>query len=301
MPAFMRAFLREHSPVSAVLALLASLVWGTSDFVGGRVSRRVRPLVVVGLAHAIALATLLVVAGLSNGFAAGTGYLPWAIAAGAVGLIGLVAFYAALSTGTMGIVAPIAGTGAVVPVVVGLAAGETPSALELVGIAVAVLGVVLASGPELRGGTGTRPLALALVAAVAFGVVYVLIDKGSAHSVLMTLLLMRASSVTIVALLAVAYLLRRSSSGAARVRTPGLPGARELPMIAFVGWTDAGANGLYGLATRHGLVSVTSVLASLYPAVTVVLARVVEGERMRRIQDAGVVFALCGVVLIAAG
>jgi drug/metabolite transporter (DMT)-like permease len=76
---------------------------------------------------------------------------------------------------------------------------------------------------------------------------------------------------------------------------------RDVPAIAVVGWTDAGANGLYGAATRHGLVSVTAVLASLYPAVTVVLARALEGERMRRIQDIGVGLAMCGVVMLAAG
>jgi drug/metabolite transporter (DMT)-like permease len=290
----------------ALLALLASLVWGTSDFVGGVVSRRVRPLVVVGLAHLVALATLLVVAAAVGAFSAGAGYLPWALAAGAVGFVGLVAFYGALSTGTMGIVAPIAGTGAVVPVIVGLIGGDSPTALQLAGIGAAVAGVVLASGPELSGsGTGgRRPLLLALVAALAFGLVFVLIDRGSAHSVLMTLLLMRATSVLIVSCLAAAYLVRRRglrASGLGTTRLPALPAARDMAIIGFVGWTDAGANGLYGLASRHGLVSVVSVLASLYPAVTVVLARVLDDERMRRIQVAGVVLALCGVVLLAAG
>ncbi len=307
--------------MTAVLALLASLVWGTSDFMGGVVSRRVRPLVVVAIAHAIALASLLVVAAVAGSFSAKLGYLPWAVAAGAVGLISLVAFYGALSTGTMGIVAPIAGTGAVVPVVVGLLSGESPSGWQIAGIAAAVGGVVLASGPELTGrggpdGGGSRPLVLAVVAAVGFGTVFVLIDRAAKHNVVMTLVAMRVTSVSIVAMLGLGYLLRR------RVRTaPGpadtvpvdtvpidiVPCGREwgvhwkqLPVIAIVGWTDAGANGLYGAAARHGLVSVTAVLASLYPAVTVLLARFVEGERMRPIQNIGVGLAMCGVVLLAA-
>jgi drug/metabolite transporter (DMT)-like permease len=284
--------------VTAVLALLASLVWGCSEFVGGLVSRRVRPLVVVGIAHVIGLVTLLVIAAATGEFSAGLGYLPWAIAAGGSGLIGLVAFYRALSTGTMGIVAPIAGTGAVVPVAVGLATGDSPSAFQLAGIAVACVGVVLASGPEISGGdpAGRRPLLLAVVAAIGFGLVYVFIDGGSRHSVVMTLVLMRATSVALVLcvgffLLAKGFQLRKTTT----------PSRRELAAIGFVGLTDLGANGLYGLATRHGLVSVVSVLASLYPAVTVLLARVIEQERMRRIQGIGVLFALFGVVLLGAG
>jgi drug/metabolite transporter (DMT)-like permease len=282
--------------VTAVLALLASLVWGCSDFVGGLVSRRVRPLVVVGIAHVIGLLALMVIAALTGEFGAGRGYLPWAIAAGASGLVGLVAFYRALSTGTMGIVAPIAGTGAVVPVAVGLATGDSPSALQLAGIAVACVGVVLASGPEISGGdpAGRRPLMLALIAAVGFGLVYVFIDGGSRHSVVMTLVLMRATSVTLVLCVGIALLLKGF-----RPRRASAPSRSDIVVIGFVGLTDLGANGLYGLATRHGLVSVVAVLASLYPAVTVVLARVVEDERMRRVQGAGVLLALCGVVLLA--
>lgn len=290
--------------MTALLALLASLAWGTSDFMGGVVSRRVRPLVVVAVAQLIAALTMVVVAAATHSFGVPLGYLPWAAAAGAVGLVALVAFYGALSTGTMGIVAPIAGTGAVVPVIFGLASGESPTGLQIAGIAAAVGGVVLASGPELSGrggrnGGGSRPLVLALVAAVGFGFVFVLIHKGATHNVVMTLLTMRATSVSIVGLLGIGYLLRRRRASAP-TRHGGLR-RRDFPVIAIVGWTDLGANGLYGYASRHGLVSVTAVLASLYPAVTVLLARFIEGERMRRIQDIGVGLAMCGVVLLAAG
>ena len=290
--------------VTALLALLASLVWGTSDFMGGVVSRRVRPLIVVALAHVIAALTMVVVATATHSFGVPIGYLPWAVAAGAVGLVSLVAFYSALSTGTMGIVAPIAGTGAVVPVIVGLASGESPSGLQIAGIAAAVGGVILASGPEISGrggpdGGGTRPLVLALVAAIGFGFVFVLIERASRRNVVMTLLTMRVTSVSIVALLGIGYLARRRGLAPAEPRYGGMR-RREVPLIAIVGWTDLGANGLYGYASRHGLVSVTAVLASLYPAVTVLLARFIEGERMRRIQDIGVGLAMCGVVLLAA-
>lgn len=290
--------------MTAVLALLASVVWGSSDFVGGLVSRRVRPLVVVGFAHLITVATLIVIAAATGELSSGTGYLVWAVAAGAVGLVGLLSYYAALSTGTMGIVAPIAGAGAIVPVVIGLIGGDTPSGWQFAGIAAALGGVVLASGPELSGGGagGRRPLVLAAIAAVAFGLVFTLIDKGAQHSVLMTLLAMRVVSVAIVASLAGRAATRRLPQQRVGAQFAAIwPGWALVGVIGLVGWSDAGANGLYGLASRHGLVSVVAVLASLYPAVTVLLARIFDDERMRRIQSVGVVLALCGVVMLAAG
>lgn len=287
--------------MSAVLALLASLVWGTSDFTGGLVSKRVRPLVVVGFAHLSTLVVLLVIALAGGQFGGRLGYLPWAIAGGVVGLIGLVAFYTALSTGSMGIVAPIAGTGAIVPVIVGLVGGDAPGVLQIIGMVVAIGGVVLASGPELRATSesgGIRPLLLACVAALGFGSVFVCIERGSRYSVLMTLTFQRITSVIVVGLIGLGYYLANRRRSHPRL----LPTSRkQFAAIVFVGWTDAGANGLYGQASRHGLVSITAVLASLYPAVTVVLARVIEGERTKRIQDVGVGLALGGIVLLAVG
>ena len=138
-----------------------------------------------------------------------------------------------------------------------------------------------------------------LAVTAVLGGVFVLIDKGSSHNVLMTLLTMRVTSVFIVGCFGIGYLVRRRRTGI--VGSFARPRWRDAPAIVVIGWTDAGANGLYGAATRHGLVSVTSVLASLYPVVTVLLARFLEGERMRRIQNIGVALAMCGVVLLAAG
>ena len=282
--------------MAALFALMASLIWGSSDFVGGVVSRRLRPLLVVGLAHGTAVLALVVVAAATTSFRAPLGYLPWAIAAGVVGAGGLTCFYQALATGTMGVVAPIASTGAILPVVVGLARGEAPSTFQLAGIGVAVIGVMLASGPELSGGAtgGRRSLALAGASALSFGTVLICLGEGSGHNVVMTLLTMRVASFAVVSTLVAASLLRRRP-GAQR------PDLRDLGIAAFIGWTDAAANGMYGIATRHGLVSVVAVLASLYPAVTVLLARIVHDERLRGVQAAGVACTLCGVVLLAAG
>jgi drug/metabolite transporter (DMT)-like permease len=191
----------------------------------------------------------------------------------------------------MGVVSPIAALGVVVPVVVGLARGERPAVLQLVGILVAVAGVVLASGPELSGRAGARPLVLAAVAAVGFGLALLFIAEGSRTSTVMTLVTMRATSVTLMAV-ALAVLARRTAVG--------VP-ARLVPVLVLVGLADVAANLTFGLASTRGLVSVVAVLGSLYPVVTVLLALVLHGERLAPVQVVGVAGALGGVTMIAAG
>jgi drug/metabolite transporter (DMT)-like permease len=176
-------------------------------------------------------------------------------------------------------------------VVVGLAQGDRPSALQAAGIGVAIVGIILASGPELRrdvdGLSAARPLWLAGLAAVGFGVVFVALDHGAKHNTLMTLVVMRATAIVFMVVIAL------FTSTSLRV------GAADLPMLFVVGGFDVGANVTFAYATRHGLLSLVSVLSSLYPAVTVVLARMVHAERLARLQLAGVIAALGGVVLIA--
>lgn len=289
--------------MSAALALLSSVLWGAADFLGGTVSRRFHPLAVVGGSQAFGLLGLLVVAASVGELNAGLGYLPWGIAGGLVGLVALASFYTALAAGTMGVVAPVAALGVVVPVVIGVGTGESPSTGQLFGIAVAVVGVVLAAGPQLGGGaapavrsgsSGRRsrrpsPLVLAGVAALGFGLVLVFVAAGSRHSAVMTLLAMRVASVSTLTVLAL------------RLRTVGGLRRGEIGVLVAIGAGDTLANAAYAVATHSGLVSVTAVLASLYPAVTVLLARGVHGERMRRVQNTGVVVTLAGVALIAAG
>ena len=142
--------------MSAALALLASLLWGTADFLGGTASRRLPTASVLGVSQLVALLGLVPLAALLGGYSADGRLLLLAALAGAAGVTALGAFYRALAVGTMGVVAPVAALGAVVPVAAGLVAGESPSGLQAAGIAVAVLGVVLASGPELRGARGGR-------------------------------------------------------------------------------------------------------------------------------------------------
>ena len=281
--------------MSPLLALLSSLLWGVSDFLGGTASRRLPVQTVLGISQLTALVLLVVLAALTGAFDAPTGYVLPAAAAGATGVVALGMFYRALSIGTMGVVAPVAALGVAVPVVVGVLRGEHPSTLQAVGIGVAVVGVVLASGPELsgEGGGGALALVLALGAALGFGAVLVLVAQASdgddSGAVVMTLITMRVTSVALIGLAVVAQRRRLDLR-----RT-------DLPVLGVTGAGDAGANALYAVASRSALVSVTAVLASLYPVVTALLAYRLHGERLRRVQVAGVGVTLAGVALLAGG
>ncbi len=278
--------------VSVLLALLSSLLWGASDFLGGTASRRLPAAVVLGGSQGIALVGLLPVVLLFGN----RPDHPWAgVAAGLAGMIGLGAFYAALASGKMGVVAPLAALGALLPVVVGIARGESPSTLQVLGIVAAIVGVVLASGPELSGGASPKPLVLASVAAVGFGLVAVLLaagSKGPPGAVLITLLVMRVTSV---GLLTLGFLVARTRGFRAGVAR------RDLVLLTAIGLGDVGANAAYAVASRSGLLSVVSVLASLYPVVTILLARQLQDERLRPIQVLGAFGTLVGVALLAAG
>ena len=187
----------------------------------------------------------------------------------------------------MGVVAPIAALGVVVPVTLGVATGDQPSQWAWVGMLVAVVGVTLASGPELSGEVGARPVLLAAVAAVGFGFALFCLDRGARESTILTLWGMRMTSVTVLVVVALA------------LRTAGDVTAREVPALLAIGCGDLAANFLFGLASSRGQVSIAAVLGSLYPVVTVILARVVIGERLKRVQQVGVVLAVVGAAVIA--
>ena len=274
----------------ALLALVSSVFWGTSDFFAGLKSRTISPPAVVAITQGFALIALSVILLFRN-----TGFSPdftgngpwWAIAAGAAGALGLVCFYTALASGTMGVVAPISSLGALVPVFLGLLTGEHPSVTAWAGMAVAVTGAALASGPELTGAVPPRPVLLAAVAAACFGTALYCLDRGARYSLLETLWGMRATSVV---LFLIAGLVARSVGGTR---------ARDLPALAVIGLGDVTANGLFAFSSSQGMVSVASVLGSLYPVATLFWARLLLGERLRRVQSIGVALTLVGVVAIA--
>jgi drug/metabolite transporter (DMT)-like permease len=281
--------------LAAVLALTSSIAWGAADFLGGLQSRRHALLAVLVVSQSVALA-ILVVAVLAGAptehDAAATA---WAAGVGALGILGLVAFYRALSIGTMSVVAPISATGVAIPVLVGLVSGERPGPLQVAGIVLACAGVILAAREAPAADAATRrsdrtAIGLALIAAVGFGSFFAGMDRAEeTGDVAWVLLCARVVDVVLL-------------GAAAAVFRPQVPRAGSvLGLIAAIGALDLLANLLFVLAAGRGLLSVVGVLGSLYPAVTVILARFVLHERLTRTQNAGVLVTLAGVVALAAG
>jgi len=273
-------------------ALAASACWGTADFVGGLKSRRLPTLSVLLTIETAGLLAAVVVELATREPFPSTRAAVDAILAGTAGIFALGAFYRALAIGTMSIVAPISATGVALPVIVGLATGDRLHAVVGTGLAVTVVGVMLASRDvhedDAAARTGRLSIVLALVAALGFGSYFVGADVAADESVLWTVLLGRAAAIPVVGALAWAQ----------RV---GVPPRADLGQLALVGLVDLGATALYALANTHGALSIVSVVGSLYPVTTVLLARTVLQERIRPVQAAGVATALTGVAMIAAG
>jgi drug/metabolite transporter (DMT)-like permease len=274
------------------LALAASLSWGVGDFLAGLSSRRLQVLTVLVVSQAAGLASLAVIVAVRGSGPPEARYLVYAALAGIAGAVGLAALYRGLAVGSMSVVAPISATAAVIPVVAGVIEGERPSPVQGAGIALALGGVVLASRERRSDGRGrgvAEGVGLALVAAVGFGLLLVALGAASDADALWGTFAMRTTSFTLLAL-------------AALVARPRLSLARDsLPVLALIGVLDAAGNALFALATTESLLSVAAVLAQLYPVVTVLLARVILGERISRPQQAGVGAAFAGIALITAG
>ncbi|MFI1034324.1 EamA family transporter [Streptomyces sp. NPDC020951] len=285
--------------MTALFALATSLLWGLADFGGGLLTRRTPALTVVVVSQSIAAAVLGVIVVATGGWSEAGPRLWFAVAAGLVGPVALFSFYKALALGPMGVVSPLATLSVAVPVSVGLVLGERPGLVQVAGIAVAVVGVVLAGGPQLRGAPVQRQaVLLTLVSALGFGTVFVLITEASTTVTGLFLALF------------VQRVLNVATGGAAlyvavRRGAPALPegGLAWASLLAFglVGLADVAANGTYAVAAQHGPVTVAAVLASLYPVVTAVAARGFLRERIRAIQAAGAGLALVGTLLLATG
>ncbi|MGC0209479.1 EamA family transporter [Streptomyces levis] len=285
--------------MTALFALATSVLWGLADFGGGLLTRRTPALTVVVVSQSIAVAVLGVVVVATGGWSEAGPQLWFAVAAGLVGPVAMLAFYKALALGPMGVVSPLGSIGVAVPVGVGLVLGERPGLLQFVGILVAVAGVCLAGGPQFRGAPVQRQaIALTLLAAFGFGAVMALIAEASTTltGLFLALFVQRVTNVAAGGL-ALYVSVRR---GAPALPADGFPW-RTLPALAFVGLADVAANGTYSVAAQQGPVTVAAVLASLYPVVTAVAARGFLRERLRAIQAAGAGLALVGTVLLASG
>jgi drug/metabolite transporter (DMT)-like permease len=273
------------------LGLASSVAWGVSDFLGGMQSRRLSALTVLLVSQPVGLVLALAVALAAGGDALSGSDAAIATGSGAVVVMALGAFYRAMALGSVSVVATIGALGVLVPVVAGLAQGDRPAAIQAAGAAAGIVGVVLVArepDPEWRT-AGRASVGLAALAALGFGTFFLGLDAAAGEQPAWTIVAARSGGVA--ALLIAAALVR-----------PDMRIERSfLPILATIGCFDVLANSLFAVATNHGLLSLVAVAGSLYSAVTVLLARVVLGERLAPPQRAGVVVALVGVALIAAG
>jgi drug/metabolite transporter (DMT)-like permease len=272
---------------SIALALGASLTWGFADFFGplkGRTLGALRVLVYVQLGGLVVIALIVAIRGKGPADLAALFAVPAAIS----GTLGLYAYYRGMAVGAMSIVAPIAGISAAVPVIFGIATGDRPSLWQWLGIAAALGGVFLASREPGPGSRVAAGVGLALLAAIGFGGYFPPMHEAGHADFWWASLFFRMTSASVI-LAAVA--IRRPSLAVEPI---------QVPVLALIGIGDMLGNLLFAAASTSGLVSITSVLASLYPIVTVVLARLVLKERVARSQEAGIALTLAGVALISA-
>lgn len=278
-----------------VLALLSAAIYGAADFIGGLASRRAPTTAIVAVSQAAGMVLLVIALPLLPSAAPSRPDLAWGAVAGVAGGVGVALLYRALAVGTMALVAPVTAVCAVtIPVAVGLLTGERPGGITLAGIGLALVSIVLVSqSPDAdrvdtpRASRAGLPIAFA--SGVAIGLFFLALARTASGAGLWPLVAARAAS----ALLFVAAAL------GARV-------SLALPR-AVAGWAigagalDMAANALYLIAARQGPLSVVVTLASLYPASTVVLARLCLGERLSRVQGVGILCALAAVLMIVGG
>lgn len=277
------------------LALSCSVFWGLADFLGGLKSRTFPVAVVLGAMYLSSLTVMAIFSGVRGVGPPETSAVAASLGAGLVGILGLTAFYRALAIGTMSIVAPIAATGVALPVLVGIATGDRPGVLRSIGLAAAVVGIVLASREDDGGPVDAeqqrQSAVLAVLAGLGFGSYFVLANIGSDGDIAWALLLSRVAAAPFVVGFALVALRR----GGRR------PRGWEIWTLMGIGMLDLVANLAFNYATTIGELSTVAVGSSLYPVMTVFMAAFVLGERIRGIQRIGVAVALVAVIMISAG
>ena len=279
----------------AIFALAAAVLYGTADFLGGAASRRTSALAALSVTAPVGL-SVAVIAALAAGEPIRLAGSWWGIAGGAAGGAGFIAFYAGLAAGPMSVVAPVSAlVSTVLPVGVAVAQGERPGPAVVVGAVICLVAITRVSRVGSRPGPGRRApargLGYALVAGLGFGLFLLFLRNAGTSGVLWPV----AESKLAGAVIAVA--------AAAVTRTRPLwwtADRRGFTMALASGLFDATANACYVLATRAGLFGLAVVITSLYPGITVLLARLTLGERMRLIQRAGLALAAVGIILITA-
>jgi len=284
--------------VVILLGLAAAVLYGSGDFLGGMATRRVHVLAVLAVAETAAVIAALTAVVMWPGPASVAG-LAWGISAGLTGGLGLIIFYAGLAAGPMSVVAPVSGlVSTILPVAVALAQGERPGAAVYAGALLCLVAIVLASSagdtsavPQSSRAAPGRAIGYGIASGALFGLFFLLIRNAGQSGELWPVAAGRIGELTIVLIAAAA--LRRGP-------LPRGAGGRPLLAAAGAGVIDVVANICYVAATRTGAFGLAVVLASLYPGVTVLLARMVLGERLRWVQRAGLGLAAIGILLVAA-
>lgn len=277
-----------------LISLAGAASWGVSDFLGGQQTRRLPVLGVLAVSQPAGLVLIALLIVLTGADPISAGKLGIAFLAGVASLGGLAAFYTAMAMGTVSVVAPIAALGVLVPVVVGLAAGESPAPIQLAGLVPAVAGVVVLSHEETpehdEGARAARlSIALAVVAGLGFGIFFIGLDAAAAERPGWAILAVRVGGITTVLAALLVSRPRLDEVGAA------------WPVLVVIGVFDVSATVLIAFASTKGVLPVVAVGGSMYPAFTIALAHAVLGERLARLQWTGVFLALAGVTMIAAG
>jgi drug/metabolite transporter (DMT)-like permease len=281
--------------LNVALAVLSGLIWGVGDFAGGKATQKAAVLPVVWVSKLVSLPLLAIYVIATYVPMAPIG-LAWGAMAGVAGLVGLVLFYRALSVGAMTVVAPVTGvTSAAIPVVVGLLGGERPSGSQLLGVCCALLAIALVSiaphSPGQRQVVSSRLLAEALGAGGGFALFFILLDiAGEAAGGSAGLWPIAGSQLSALVICGLLLLLG----------PPGpWPRQASLGFTMVAGPCDMTANALFLVASRTGDLSVVAPLAALYPVTTVILALIIDKERPRGIQVAGLAFAVAALVLVS--
>lgn len=288
----MNLFLHNPELLAVAYGLASAAVWGAGDFSGGLATKRGNVYVVVLMSQSVGLVILLALALLLEKSLPPAHDLFFGALAGLAGVVGILAFYAGLARGRMGVVAPVTAVfSASIPVVVGIVVDGLPPVLVLLGFGLAITAVWLLSGGGKADSIRRDELGLALLAGLGFSLFFVFIDQISTGVVFWPLTAARTASVPLL----LAFLLSRRWTYARWE----MPAYGVLPIIALSGILDSGGNYFFALATQSGRLDIAAVLASLYPASTVLLARLVLKESLGPRQWLGVVVALVALVLIA--
>jgi drug/metabolite transporter (DMT)-like permease len=281
----------EGLGVTVLLGLAASVVFGCADFVGGAVSRQASPLRVAVLGQLVALGFAVPAALLVSWERVTLADAAWSLATGVTAGCGLGLFYSAMARGLISLVVPLTAViSATLPVAYGLVRGERPGTPALVGIVLALVAVAIVSAtPGAGQALSATPIVFSLVSGTLFGLFIILLSQVSDQAGLWPIALSRSSTCLVLAGLALAVTGRQPA------------GVRQLlPAAIAIGTLEAGGFIALFLALQRGPISIASVLLSLYPVTTVLLATIVLGERMSRTQTAGIALALSSVILISA-